>query len=314
LGGFQAISLSPLANLKNLEELDFSGNLESDLSPLSNLTNLRILNLEFRESQAIDLSPLTSLKNLEGLYIRKNLVKDLTPISELGNLRWLRIYATDPSLSTIPPVPLHGVWRSYDLQLDLHGENLSDISPISKLTLSSLSIVNTEVSNLSPLSNLTRLQVLHITNYEGPDYPNGHVRDLSPLAYHPGLRSVSLWGTPATDYTPLLTLNPECNIDMYNVGNEHLGKFRRFTIASALANRDTIMPLFVQANETIMALKLKTEAMMNYARAEKACQYLNYESARMYLELVLDKAADITEPMYLPILGLILVPVLLSRQ
>ena len=59
----QISDVSPLANLKNLTELNISSSYVSDVSPLTGLKNLTILNIS--SSYVSDVSPLTGLKNLK---------------------------------------------------------------------------------------------------------------------------------------------------------------------------------------------------------------------------------------------------------
>ena len=76
--------ITPLGELRRLEELQLHFNNISDITPLANLTNLRILNLELNNIS--DFRPLLELPRLEVLYIGHNpgaaaaLLLGLTPM------------------------------------------------------------------------------------------------------------------------------------------------------------------------------------------------------------------------------------------
>jgi hypothetical protein len=91
----QMSDLSPLAKLKNLENLHLDDTQVSDLSPLAELKKLEKLDL--RRTRVSDLSPLAKLKNLRMLVLENTRVSDLSPLEGLKNLKLLGIKNTQVS-------------------------------------------------------------------------------------------------------------------------------------------------------------------------------------------------------------------------
>jgi hypothetical protein len=92
LNNFHVSDLSALAELKNVKELYLSGTQASDLSPLAELEDLTTLYLN--STQVCDLSLLTELTNLRVLYLAGTQASDLSPLVELKNLEWLGLTHT----------------------------------------------------------------------------------------------------------------------------------------------------------------------------------------------------------------------------
>ena len=92
-----------------------------------------------------------------------------------------------------------GIKQTGSRQLDLSGTRISDILPITNLTmLRSLDLAETGVSDISPLANLTMLESLDLTETG--------VSDISPLASLTELQSLYLMGTGVSDISPLASL------------------------------------------------------------------------------------------------------------
>lgn len=145
----QINDISPLANLINLETLDFWGSEVSDISYLTDLINLETLT--FGENKVSDISSLSNLTNLEILFFWSNEVSNIKPISNLTNLERLSFAHND----------------------------VSDINHLSSLTnLKTLHFGSNKVSEISSLSNLTNLEILGFSNNE--------VTDISPLVENDG--------------------------------------------------------------------------------------------------------------------------------
>jgi len=150
LSNTQVSDLSPLAELKNLERLQFSNTQVSDLSPLAELKNLEWLSLS---SQVSDLSPLAELKSLKRLYFSNTQVSDLSPLAELKNLE--RLYFSNTQVS--------------------------DLSPLAELkNLEWLDLRDTQVNDLSPLADLKSLELLRLENTQVSDEQVQELRQALP--------------------------------------------------------------------------------------------------------------------------------------
>lgn len=82
-------SLSPISGLPSLAELYAAGNALTDCSDLSELTGLVYLDLS--SNQLEDLSALTGMKRLRTLYVQRNTISDLAPLSGLTELTTLDV-------------------------------------------------------------------------------------------------------------------------------------------------------------------------------------------------------------------------------
>jgi Leucine-rich repeat (LRR) protein len=118
LSGTKVSDLTPIKELKNLQELYLVKGEVSDLTPrVKGLNGLQGLNLNWTSA---DLTPIKELKNLRVLYLLNTKVSDVTPIKEL---KWLN-------------------------GLDLSGTAVSDLTPLKELNkLQVLWLSGTAVSN-----------------------------------------------------------------------------------------------------------------------------------------------------------------------
>ena len=123
LGVNQISDLSPLAGLISLKVLGLSGNQIRDLSPLAGLTNLEYLSLE--SNPISDLSPLAGLTSLKKLLLNSNQITDLSPLAGLANLEDLRVRnVTTGVFSTLPLSKL--MQFGYHETCDLEGVPISE--------------------------------------------------------------------------------------------------------------------------------------------------------------------------------------------
>jgi len=144
-------SIEGLEYCKNLDRLDLSENIISDISPVSKLKNLTELKLDINIIS--DISPVSNLTNLVFLYLYQNNISDISPLSDLTNLN--------------------------RLNLGDNG-NIPDISPLTNLTnLEWLDIGSNDISDIAPLSNLVNLTELRL-------YSN-NIFDISPLVRNTGI-------------------------------------------------------------------------------------------------------------------------------
>ncbi|MCA9179086.1 MAG: leucine-rich repeat domain-containing protein [Planctomycetales bacterium] len=149
--------LSPLVNLKSLEELHLSGMPVSDVSPLVNLKSLKTLDLS--GTLVSDVSPLANLKSLETLDLSGTLVSDATPLANLKSLKTLDLSGTQ--VSDVSPL---ANLKSLET-LDLSGTLVPDVSLMANLkSLKILDLCGTQVSDVSPLANLKSLKTLLLLN------------------------------------------------------------------------------------------------------------------------------------------------------
>jgi len=83
--------------------------------------------------------------------------------------------------------------------LDLRGTQISDVTPLSRLTqLKQLYLLGTQVTDVSPLSKLTQLKNLNLFGTQ--------VKDISPLSKLLQLKNLNLFKTQVKDITPLSRL------------------------------------------------------------------------------------------------------------
>ena len=105
--------------------------------------------------------------------------------------------------------------------VDLHGTQVSDLTPLAKLTsLQYLYVWDTQVSDLTPLAGLQKLERLYVDATE--------VSDLTPLARLTTLRKLVLNDTQVSDLTPLATLTglQELLLDNTQVSEEQANNLR----------------------------------------------------------------------------------------
>lgn len=113
-------------------------------------------------------------------------------------------------------------WPSELQWLDLSNTQVSDLSPIAKLTeLKWLDLSNTQVADLSPIVGLSALLWLYLSNTQvsilNPlsglsglqrlDLDNTRVADLSSITGLSGLQRLSLENTPVWDLSPIASLS-----------------------------------------------------------------------------------------------------------
>lgn len=144
----QLRELSPLSNLKQLEELDLQFNAISDLTPLK---GLRLVSLNLSGNAITNVSPLGELSTLTELSLTENQVVDPGPLSGLKKLQTLYLKnnrIVDISLLVTEESHLAGGLAKLQT-LDLSGHcGLKDIRALLKLkSLKQLSILNTGIES-----------------------------------------------------------------------------------------------------------------------------------------------------------------------
>ena len=167
------VSMSALAELTELEELEVILGPVTDLAPLRFLTKLRVLNLAATHIRAWP--PLRDLPRLEELKVTQTSLPGLAGVEHGLALRKLEAGPSDArAFSDLSP--------------------LAGLSRLEELSLESLD----HLVDLSPLRALTGLRVLHLADCAA--------RDLAPLAALISLEDLSLPGTPVEDLAPLAGL------------------------------------------------------------------------------------------------------------
>lgn len=189
-------NLDALAPLSNLEELDASNNVLTDIDGLTALTGMLRLNVAFNQIASItaltnltklqylrfegnkvsDLGPLSGLTQLQELVLNSNAVSDVTALAKLTNLTYLNLNA-----STISDVtPLAGLTKLVGLHLGGTVGKLTNIGPLKDMVnLETLGLVGNGISDISVITNLTKLSWL--------DLSSNAISDLQPLVDNAGL-------------------------------------------------------------------------------------------------------------------------------
>lgn len=184
-------NLTGLGAAVNLESLDLSNNLVSDLSPIAGLTELHYIGLE--ENTISDLSPLEGLTNMEELHLGNNLIRDLSPLEGLINLRGISLH--DNAITDLSP--LGGLVRLE--WIGMSGNPLADLTPLSGLTnLHNFHGWGTPVVNLAAIAKLPKLREINVCG--------GDISDISALADAKGLKELYLPGNDVSDLSPLAGL------------------------------------------------------------------------------------------------------------
>lgn len=98
-------TMTPLAELVNLEQLEVAGFPDATLDDLAGLTHLRVLRLQ-NFPKVVDLAPLAQLKKLETLALatppswdasrKKHIVASLEPLTKLPALRHIELFRVAP--------------------------------------------------------------------------------------------------------------------------------------------------------------------------------------------------------------------------
>jgi internalin A len=195
-----ASSLTGLAGLPDLEDLDLSGSSVVSIDAVAGLPSLRSLDLGHCIIKQLD--PLARLSKLESLTLGRPPLKlgrhltsipeptdlDLAPIQQQHSLRQLRLFGLriDSLARLTELVGIEELLIEYGKLRDgLHG--LPNLPRLEVLSLS-----HCEIGDLAPLAQLPRLQVLQLA---GKNY-----RDFGVLAGCESLESLSLRDVDLADH------------------------------------------------------------------------------------------------------------------
>ncbi|MDD4374087.1 MAG: hypothetical protein PHG67_09240 [Bacteroidales bacterium] len=181
-----------LRSFTNLKEVNIAYKTHfADLKPLAQLNNLQLIN--FSNTPISDISPLRNLNKLEAIYFSGTEVSDLSPLQYSVNIR--ELYAFDTPLRDLETI-------RYLRQLEklyCFNTTIQDLTPISDLKiLNALRISGTNIMDLQALSNLSNLQLLDVSHTA--------VESLEPLSQMQNLQLLNLDHTSVSDIKPLSQL------------------------------------------------------------------------------------------------------------
>lgn len=173
------IDISALRNLNRLTMVNMAGSLVDNLSPFTYATNLRELNLS--QTRVTNIEPLMHLRQLEKVVLNQCPLYNLDALAFLDNLTVVEASSTRISdieaLSPLKNLRLLDISRTKVAsiealqnakalqQLNLENTSVTDLQPLKGLTeLNTLQISNTAISDLSPLQNLPKLKLVYSDN------------------------------------------------------------------------------------------------------------------------------------------------------
>ena len=198
LDGNPLSDLSPIQGLIGLSWLTLNGASVSDLSPLSGLTSMTILGLA-NNGKISNLSALQSLRRCGNLDLSGNDISDLEPLRALHALVVLDL--RDNRISELSPLSDLSLTRLY-----LDGNRIKDVSPLSEIALTELSLRSNLIENIVPLGEIASLTHLWLDG--------NAISDIGPLSKLSRLQRLSLGGNAIADITPLAHLGELIEIDL----------------------------------------------------------------------------------------------------
>lgn len=213
----ERLSIKPIANLTDLEELFISVGTKSplDLSPIGEMTQLKTLYMFEYYEQTHDVSSLLgNLKELERLDVMRFRVKDLSFLRGMTKLKYLTVYyVADADLSYLENA---GVLEDFLYLQGYRIRNLECLSEATKLrsiflwemeenplmreyidmevfsqmqALERMVLVQLKVDDLTPISELPNLEEIILVDIG--------VEDIRCLASLPNLKSLEIYGENA---------------------------------------------------------------------------------------------------------------------
>ncbi len=204
-------SLTPLAGLRELVELNVTRNPIKDIVPLANLTGLRRLNLS--RTPIDDLTPLANMTSLKVLILGASMVTDFTSLRGLTSLTELAAaHDIHRARRVTTPVSLAGMANMKNLRIEHYP--LTDLSFAAGMPgLVTLALEGAQITDLTPLTRLTSLEQLSIRK-------NGRaISDFTPLA---GLSKMSLLSLPGSSITDLTFVSGMADLDTLGVSDNSI--------------------------------------------------------------------------------------------
>jgi len=214
------IEVPKLDILENLEDLDLSNNMLSNLSFLEGLKMIKYLDLEGNSIK--DISQLRYLSELETLNLSEN---NLTTLAGLKNLHKLKSLSLDTneinSLTEIDEIPSL-------IKLDLGDNLLTDISSIENLY--NLEVLNLQDNKLTEINGIIKLKKLRNLDIWG-----NNVKNIAGLNELVNLEELDLWGNDLTDISDL------SNLTKLHTLNLSKNKVQNFTPLVNLSNLNKLI-------------------------------------------------------------------------
>ena len=231
---FTTTTVTPRHEHVHLDVIDVYGNISGKSFPIdvisllpSKVVSIPDVNLAAAVRKALNLAPgnpLTTLLMLELTHLNAGnyQITDLTGLEYAINLtEWLDLQGN--TISDISPIS--GLAKLTDLYLD--GNNIADVAPLAGLTqLKNLYLENNTLSDISALAELTQLIQLTLNGNNISDvsplaaltqltYLNltqNNISDVSPLAALTQLTRLVLSSNNISDVSPLMVLNLTENV------------------------------------------------------------------------------------------------------
>ena len=250
INGRSIDSLSFLAGMTHLEELDLSGCTISDsLAVIAALPNLKTLNLSGCSLSSVatlenapalttldlshnaigDIRSLATVLTLERLDLGDNAVTDLTPLSGIPQLSVLDV--SENALASIAPLASCGNLT----ELDVSSNNITDLSPLRNLSaLTIFRAAKNQIADAAPLAGCPELTILDISH--------NLLTDISALS---GLVKVTELDFSYNEVTGLPSLPTDCALVTIN------GEHNQLTSLAALKNMADLNYIYMDYNPEI---------------------------------------------------------------
>lgn len=171
--------IDPLDEFRQLESLDLSHTMISDITSLRNLNNLKTLRLNNTLVTHID--ALKYSTGIETLTLNATAIDDISVLSGYKNLK----------------------------HLDISGSFIKTLAPLSSLTnIQSLDFSNTSINDLSPLSGMEKLELVYASSSK--------VNAIGDLSQCTNIRELYLEDTGIISIQPVSGLQ---NLELLNISN-----------------------------------------------------------------------------------------------
>lgn len=211
----QLTDITPMCSLSSLSTLDLTNNAIKTLKGLEVLPNLKLL---YVEGNQLDNQALNDFHDgLPDCALDVEIKPVIPPTIKIGK----KTYATNLTKLSLPSSQLSDedikeLYYMQDLkELELSGNNISDLTPISQITgLTKLIISHNKIEDISSLTALTQLTELYLSS--------NLISDLTPLASLPQLETLAIGNNPFKDLSPISGLTNMRTLVMCDCGWQDL--------------------------------------------------------------------------------------------